>query len=375
MGLYLDYNATSPLDQQVIKAMEELGHIPLNPSSTHIFGRNARNLLEKARNSVKAALNAKDDTHIIFTASCTEANNTVMHGLDGYYKIVSSIEHASIISCAKHDMMLKVDSNSVADLFHLEAILKNAPKDKPIMISLMLANNETGAIQPIKEAVKIAKQYNAIVHTDATQAVGRIPIDIADLGVDILTFSGHKIGGPHGSAAIILKKDIPLKPLLYGGGQEYRLRSGTHNLPAIIGLGAACENIKSKILKYQAIKPLMEMLIERIIKSNQDIKIAARLAKRISNTISITTTCIPAAVQIMYFDLKGICVSAGSACTSGIIEEPSHVYLEMGYTVEEAKSTIRVSFGPEHTQEDFNKFFDIWKEMRDNVSLNQRKVI
>lgn len=369
---YLDHNATSPLCKEAQQAMLYAWQAPLNPSSLHQFGRGARKLMEDARDTLLTAVNT-ENCRLIFTASGTEANNLAMKGLEGIDIFVSAIEHPSILKSANYAGIIPVDEHGVVRLDALEKLLKSSEK-KPL-ISVMLANNETGVIQPIKEIAALAKEYGAYVHTDAVQAFGKIPVSMAELGVDILTISAHKIGGPVGAAALIIKKNLPLKAQIHGGGQEQSFRAGTENVAAITAFAAAT---KAKNMLYandniRALRDWMENELETIAGTEL---VIAKTSPRLPNTSCIMMPGVSNETQLMHFDMAGIAVSAGSACSSGKVEA-SHVLLAQGIEKEQASQTIRVSIAATTTKEELNKFIESWATLwkRSSTTSDQKYAV
>lgn len=368
--LYFDYNATCPLLDSVKEAMFACVSGPLNPSSIHHFGRAARHFMEEARLKILRAIEAHESkgnagVRVIFTASGTEANNTALQGLKGYHILVSAIEHASILK-GKHTeqnlRILPVQKNGMLDLHALEKILADTPSPK--LVSVMMVNNETGVIQPIAEIVRIARTHNALVHTDAVQALGKIPVHFHALGVDMMTLSAHKCGGPIGAAALIIRKNIPLQPLIQGGGQELGYRAGTENVMAITGFGAAAEYVTtpSFLQNYAKIAVLRDTMENTILTMAPEAVIFGKESPRVANTSVITMPDIPYETQLMHFDLAGIAVSSGSACSSGKITH-SHVLNSMGVPKAMARTAIRISLGPEHTETEIQRFVELWREL------------
>jgi len=337
--IYLDYNATSPLLPVMREAMAELESLPLNASSVHLLGRKAKQCLEAARSSVAQWVSAWPD-EVLFTASGTEANNMALVGLTGRVVMVAASEHASVLEAAKphHAIQLPVEATGVLNMAALEQHLQ-AHQGKAL-VSVMLVNNETGVIQPIREIAALVHRYGGVMHCDAVQAVGKLAFDFTTLGVDMLTLAAHKVGGPMGVGALIVKNDVQLAPLLLGGGQEKRRRAGTENIAAIHGFAALLENLPD----LSALQALQKTLESRILAASPQSIIAGANAPRVGNTSSIITEGLSSELQLMHLDLAGICVSAGSACSSGRIE-PSHVLQAMGYCKTTASSAIRISTG------------------------------
>ncbi|MDJ1407267.1 MAG: aminotransferase class V-fold PLP-dependent enzyme [Candidatus Midichloria sp.] len=361
-NIYFDHNSTTSLLPEIKKEMLELFQYPLNASSTHAKGRAAKHYLENARSRVKEFLKADSQYNVVFTSSGTEANNLAILGIKNVNPLVSVIEHSSILGLVSNAMiMIKVLPTGVVDLAELEKALTVCNERTPL-VSVMIANNETGVIQPIKDIVYLAKKKGAIVHTDATQAPGKIAIDINDLGVDMMTISSHKFGGPMGAAALVYKKNLDIKPIIIGGGQEYRLRSGTHNIHGIYGFGVAC-SLEAKYRNLMAkTEPIRDYIEEKILNITNQAVFFGKGAVRLPNTSSISMPNVTAEAQIIHFDTNGIAISNGSACSSGSSKLP-HVHMAMGYSLEEAKTAIRISLGVNNTHEEAKKFIQIWKDL------------
>ncbi|WHQ46608.1 MAG: aminotransferase class V-fold PLP-dependent enzyme [Candidatus Midichloria sp.] len=358
--IYFDHNATTRLLPEIKKELLELFQYPLNASSTHANGRAAKYYLENARNRVKGLVNADEQYNVVFTSSGTEANNLAILGIKNVNPLVSVIEHSSVLDLVSR-ATIKILPNGLINLAELEKTLAVCG-DQATLISVMLANNETGVIQPIKDIVSLAKNKGAIIHTDATQAPGKIAIDINDLGVDMMTISSHKFGGPMGAAALIYKKSLDLKPIIIGGGQEYRIRSGTHNIYAIHGFGVACF-LEGKYRKLMAkVEPIRDYIEEEISAIAEQSVFFGKDAIRLPNTSSIGMPNVTAEAQTIHFDINSIAISNGSACSSGTSKLP-HVYMAMGYSLEEAKTAIRISLGINNTYEEANKFVQVWKDL------------
>lgn len=365
--VYMDNNATTALTPKVTAAMQEVQGLPLNPSSIHASGRKARALVETARGKIAKFVNA-GNARVVFTASGTESNNMALRGLSGYKILVSAIEHASVLKLGVQDGVVPATASGIVDIAGLERLLRQFPGEK-FLVSVMLANNETGAIQPIKEIAELVHNHGGLVHTDAVQAAGKIKVDMQDLGADIITISAHKFGGPLGAAALIFGKHVPLHALISGGGQEQGFRAGTLNVPAIHGFGVAtAEALSAGDLKtISAIRNKIESEIKRIA---SDAVVFCKDAARLPNTSMIAMPGVPSETQVMHFDMAGIAVSAGSACSSGKVET-SHVLLAMGVDYETAKCAIRVSLGKNNTMDDADKFVSAWKELYERAAISK----
>lgn len=353
---YLDYNATTPLLPQAREAMLATYEKPANPSSVHAYGREAKKQLENARKTIADAVSAWPN-EVLFTASGTEANATALRGFAGRKILVSAIEHSSVKKAVVDVHIVPVTHEGIIDLAALESTLKQQPHS---LVSIMLANNETGIIQPIREAAALAHAHGALLHCDAVQALGKIPVDFGALGADMLSLSAHKCGGPVGAAALIARRDLAFAPLLAGGGQELGRRAGTENVAAIAGFAAALE----KSANHTHINQVRQWLnaMEATLEASGAVVVGAGLP-RLPNTSCVAMPGASGEVQLMDFDLSGFALSAGSACSSGRIE-PSHVLLAMGFAPDLAACAIRISAGWNTKQAEIQAFTAQWLETR-----------
>jgi cysteine desulfurase len=370
--VYLDNNATTPVLPEVFEAMrpfylEQFG----NASSIHHFGQRARAAVERARASVAALLNARP-AEIVFTSGGTEADNLGIFGLvqRGDHVITSTIEHSAVLnSCKRLEQMgcevTFVPVGNQGEIFpgNVHAALR--PNTR--LISIMMANNETGVIQPVEEIGRIAEEADVFFHTDAVQAAGKVPIDVQKLRCDALTISGHKIHAPQGTGALFIKKGTLIQPQIYGGSHERQRRAGTENLPGIVGLGKAAELAKQWLLCPSTPTPgedgaresggpaemaaMRDQLQETVLSAMDDVGINGQGAPRVPNTTNFWFDHVEGEALVIALDLKGLAVSSGAACSSGAIE-PSHVLLAMGLPHQRARASIRVSLGKQTTQED-----------------------
>lgn len=356
--IYLDYNATAPIMAVAVSAIEEALSYPANPSSIHQLGRRARQQLQEAREVVAEAVSGWPN-EVIFTASGSEANNMALRAVPNRPLLVGATEHSSISESAKWlgGDSLPVDGNGVIDRDVLKSKLKAL--GKPAFISIMLANNETGVIQPIAELAALAREYDALFHCDAIQALGKMPIDFGALGVDMLTLSAHKMGGPVGVGALIVRNNLPITPFIIGGGQELGRRAGTENLPAIMGFAAALRHCNK-----DWIAPVTDQIhhFEKMVHDiAPDAIIVGHRAARLPHVSCVIMPQVKSDTQLMTFDLEKICLSAGSACASGRIE-PSHVLQAMGFHKNVANCAIRISAGWNSKPEEIARFAEIWKK-------------
>lgn len=364
--VYLDYNSTSLMDDKVIDIIQKLlqENIALNPSSIHSLGRQARGILENARNQIASALNFdlyKNDYQLIFTSSGSEANNLAITSFLKIPAFIGATEHVSILEINHpNKTLIPVNADGIIEKNSLSKLLKE--NTGPKLVSIMLANNETGVIQNIKELVEIAHNEGAIVHCDASQAFGKIEVDLLNLNCDLLTISSHKCGGPAGAAALVANKKFQLFPLIKGGKQEQGLRAGTENLIAIAGFGAAVRNYQDKITKFKKLAILRDEMEREILTFAPNSIIIAKDIERLPNTSCIRMPNVKSEEQLIKFDLAGICVSAGAACSSGRIAS-SHVLKAMNIDEKMANEIIRVSIGMQTTAEHLKRFVELWKEI------------
>ena len=368
--IYFDHNATAPVKKPVMDAMICALKLCGNASSMHSSGRNARKLIEQSRDRVAKLIKTSPE-QVIFTSGGTEANNLVIDGINRDHCLISAIEHDSILQTDKLHQKISVNEGGCVELGTLEKLLR--VKDTPNIVSVMLANNETGVIQPIEEIVRLSQPFDTFVHTDAIQACGKVNLDWGILGVDALSLSAHKIGGPQGVGALILNKKFDLDARFFGGGQERSFRPGTENVPGIVGFGLAAE-LAADLDRNKGIELLRNELERKILKIAPNAVIHGQQSQRIPNTSCISMPGVLAETQIMKFDLAGIMVSAGSACSSGKVQN-SHVLRAMGVKESEASSAIRVSLGYNNTIDEIDYFVKQWKKISDVVgSGNLREV-
>lgn len=364
--VYLDHNATTTIHPEVLDVMMPyLSEQQGNPTSNHHFGRRAHTAIEEARTKVADSINAHF-SQVIFTASGTESNNTIIHGIARSYPNThfgfSAIEHPcisqpikSIKSMGFKATKIPVDGNGLLDL----KTLSTDEQSLPSFISVMFANNETGVIQDMPYILAWAKSHNILTHTDAVQALGKIKVDFDDLGVDAMTISSHKIYGPQGAAALILNKKIDLHPHIMGGGQEKGLRSGTENIAAIIGFGKACElAVKNVAIINSKIKEC-QIYLEKELR-NLGAIIFGEKTERLGNTTFFAFNQIDGSTLLTALDRKGFAIASGSACSSNSTE-PSHVLLAMGIEPELAQGALRVSLGIKNTMNEIKEFLETLK--------------
>ena len=363
-SVYLDYNATVPLLPDVKAAVAAHLDTYGNPSSVHAVGRKAREAVEQARDAVAAMAHAKP-AQVIFTSGGTEANALALRGRANTAIFASAVEHPSVLAHVSPENIIPVDHAGIIDLAALEARLAIAPS--PAMVAVMLANNETGAVQPIARVSEIARRYKAHVHCDAVQAPGKLAIDLKSLGVDSLSLSAHKLGGLKGTGALVLAPGVEVTALHVGGGQERRRRAGTENVLGIVAFGVAAQheqNLRDDVARVRGLRDAMEA---DIVAAAPRARIFAQSVERLANTTCVALPGVSSEIQLMRMDLAGVAVSAGSACSSGKVTA-SHVLLAMGVTESEAKCAIRISLGWGTTAVETARFLEVWRGLASSAA-------
>jgi cysteine desulfurase len=368
--VYLDWNATTPLRPEAREAMAAAWDLSGNPSSVHAEGRASRRLVEDARAVIAGALGA-DARNVVFTSGGTEANSLALtpglrrnSGLSINRLVVSAIEHASVLTGGRFPReaieILGVGKSGVVDLDHLREILAHGP---PALVSVMSANNETGALQPVAEIADIVHDAGSLLHVDAVQTLGRISFDINILKADLISVSAHKIGGPKGVGALVLADGLNgLEAAIRGGGQEKGRRAGTENVPGIVGFGAA---VKAAVASLDDDMGRIENLRKRLetgLRQTRGVFVFSENAPRLPNTTLFTGPGLKAETAVIGFDLEGIAVSSGSACSSGKVQ-PSHVLQAMGFATEPAKGAVRLSLGWSTTERDIDCCLEAWRKL------------
>lgn len=370
--IYMDHSATSPVDPQVFEAMkpyfvDEFG----NASTLYSLGREARKAMESARQNVASIIGAKSE-EIIFTSGGTESDNIAIKGTvyrlkdKGNHIITSAIEHPAVEETCKYlekkgfeVTYLPVYEEGIVRISDLE----DAITDKTILITIMHANNEIGTIQPIAEIGKIAREKKIYFHTDAVQSVGKIPVNVEQLNVDMLSLSSHKLYGPKGIGALYVKKGVRLEPIIHGGGHEKGLRPGTENVSGIVGLGKACEIAEMDLEKNSKyLTDLRDKLIDGVLNSVEQSYLNGHRTKRLPNNINFRFTGIEGESLVLHLDSKGIAASTGSACSSKSLE-PSHVLTALGLEHVDAHGSLRLTLGKENTEDEANYVIESVKEV------------
>ncbi len=361
--IYLDYNATAPMRAEVIALIGEIMGTVGNASSVHGPGRKARERVDTARQQV-ADLVAAPAKNVIFTGGGTEADNLALRGFQPRHLIVSGVEHGAVLAPAllldAHATIVDVDAHGRMDLNSLEAAL--ADGDDPALVSLMLANNETGVLEPVAEAAEIAHAHNALIHCDGIQGAGKIAMDINELGIDLLSLSAHKFGGPQGVGALVMREERMVLAQMVGGGQEMGRRSGTENVAGIAGFGAAARLARDDLAEFAKLADLRDEMEARLGGIAPARKVVGGDVARVPNTSCLTMPGVRSDTQVMALDLAGIAVSAGSACSSGKVAA-SHVLDAMGMELDEAMTAIRVSMGRTTTRDEIDRFIAAWSEI------------
>jgi cysteine desulfurase len=374
--VYLDWNATTPLRSEAREAMVGAYDLVGNPSSVHAEGREARRLVEEARAALAAAVGAQPRS-IVFTSAGTEANALALSpGLRGpsggpvQRLLVSAIEHSSVLAGGRFPAdavsQIRVTHAGIVDLDHLKALLGSGPA----LVSVMAANNETGALQPVTEAARIVHEAGGLLHVDAIQALGKIPFHINEVGADLATFSAHKIGGPKGIGALVMAEGITaLEPVLRGGGQELGRRAGTENVAGIAGFGAAVKAAVQALPQDAERLRSLRNRLENGLRAIAGTMIFSENVGRLPNTTLFTAPGLKAETAVIGFDLEGIAVSSGSACSSGKVQ-PSHVLSAMGFDAKVAQGAVRLSLGWSTQEADINRTLEAWRKLG-NTLLKQ----
>jgi cysteine desulfurase len=367
--IYLDNAASTQIHEDVLNSMipflkEQYG----NPSSIHRYGRLTRKAIHKARKQIASIINA-DPAEILITSGGTESNNTALMGISSQFPssqiITSSIEHDAILEpCKKlnlkgfHVDYLPVDNFG---MIHT-ADLQNIISEKTSLVSIMFGNNEVGTIQPIAEIAKICHENKVLFHTDAVQAIGKLPVDVKKIGVDLLSISSHKLHGPKGIGALYIKDGVKIDPIILGGGQEFRLRSGTENVASIVGFGQACEIAQNNLSKnISFIKKLQNLLIKKILNQIPETTFNGHSESRLSNNTHFTFLGVNGEDLIIKLDEYGIAASTGSACSVNT-QKSSHVLESMGFSLEQITGSLRLTIGIFNTENEINETVDILKK-------------
>jgi cysteine desulfurase len=368
--IYLDNAASTQIHDDVLDSMlpylkEQYG----NPSSIHRYGRLTRKAIHKARKQIASLINA-DPAEILITSGGTESNNTALVGISSQFPdsqiITSSIEHDAILEpCKKLNSKgfqvdyLPVDKSGMINIEDL----KNMISKKTSLVSVMFGNNEVGTIQPISEITKICHENNVFFHTDAVQAVGKLPVDVKKLDVDLLSISSHKLYGPKGVGALYIKDGVKIDPMILGGGQEFRLRSGTENVASIVGFGQACEIAQNHLIEnISLVKKLQTILVKKVLKEIPEVTFNGNSESRLTNNAHFTFLGVNGEDLIIKLDEYGIAASTGSACSVNT-QKASHVLESMGFSLEQITGSLRLTVGIFNTENEINETVDILKKV------------
>jgi len=362
--IYFDHNATTPMDSRVLEAMQPyLTNFYGNPSSLYRLGRIARTAIEVAREQV-AALVGVQPVQIVFTSGGTEANNLALAVVKPYAKLaVSAIEHPSVMAPAQalqqkgHELsIIPVDQQGLIDSIAIDRVIAEQVK----FVSIMLANNETGVMQNIAELAQRLRAHQVVVHTDAVQALGKTSVSFAQLGVQLMTLSSHKIYGPKGCGALVFDRDVALQAVILGGGQEHDYRSGTENVAAIVGFGQAADLARMELEQRRQNVLRLKHLLESALAEMPKVRLFSDQVERLPNTLQFGIDGVDGEMLLMQLDQRGIAVSSGSACASGA-SEPSPVLVAMGFDKSIAKTAIRVSFGKDNSEAEVIELVELLK--------------
>lgn len=384
MGIYLDHAATTYTEKRVLeKMLPYFSDIFGNPSSVHGYGRDAEKAVATARKQAAEAIGASAE-EIVFTSGGTESDNWALRGIAEKQKsghiITSRVEHHAVLDTCRYleehgfDITyLPVDEMGMVSA---QSVLQSLREDT-ILISVMFANNETGTVMPVREIGQIAREKGVLFHTDAVQAVGHVPIDVEEMGIDMLSMSAHKFYGPKGVGALYIRKGTPIGKLLHGGAQERDMRASTLNVPGIVGLGAAVEIAALEIESNAKHELVLSERLKKGLRVLPGTRLNGSETERLPGHVNISFAGIEAEAMLTCLDLEGVAVSAGSACSSGSTK-PSYVLLEMGLTTLEARGAVRFTIGRENTEQDIERTIEITKEAAQRLQqfsplFNQRK--
>jgi cysteine desulfurase len=365
MRVYFDYNATTPVSPDVLDAVVAVTRDQFgNPSSVHHFGQRAKAALDEARAAVAALINA-EPSEVVYTSGGTESDNFAIRGVaealeatGRKHLVASAIEHEAVLNTLKalgrrgwQTTLLPVGQTGIVDPERLRAVISK----ETALVSVMHANNEIGTIQPVPQLAAIAHEYGALVHTDAVQSVGKIPVDVRSMGIDLLSLSAHKFNGPKGAGALWIKRGTRMQPILTGGKHERSRRAGTENAPALVGMGVAARLAQAKLTAEGArVGRLRDQLEEEILRTVPGTIVNGARSPRVPNTTNISFERVEAESLLIALDLEGIAVSTGSACSSGTLE-PSHVLKAMGFSAHRTQNSLRFSLGLFSTEEEVDR--------------------
>lgn len=367
--IYFDNNATTKIFPSVLTRMNEVYALPFNSSAIHCLGQKATAIVEETRRNLQQFLKA-ENYEVIFTSGATEANNQVLFGSEVEKIFLSKLEHSSVYNCKPQNKKIIEIGLTDAGLINIDELKQKLEKveNGNFLVCVLLAHNETGAIQPISEIAKLVHQKGGLVHCDIAQAPGKIEVNLEQLNVDFVSISAHKFGGPQGVGAVLMRKGLYLNPLIFGGGQEKSQRSGSLNIAGIAGFGEACNLAKENLEKFSKLEELRDFL-EREVKEigGDNVEIFSQDVPRLVNTSFFAIRNCSGETQVIDFDLNGICVSAGSACSSGTLKE-RRVLQAMQISPEFSGSAIRVSLGLQNNHSEIVEFIKVWKKLFQRVN-------
>ena len=372
--IYLDYNATTPLRPSARKALMEVHDQILIASAAHSFGQKGRQLIEDSRAIIAGAINCPV-TGVVFNSGATEANNTVLQYFARTYPddriLIGATEHAAVQEVVPDAQRIPVDKNGVTDLDKLEEILKEQPRVS--IVSVMLANNETGAIQPIKEIAALAHEHGALFHSDAIQGYGKIPIDMEEMGIDFLSLSAHKNGGTQGCGTLAIGSCGVTPVLIFGGGHEKGARAGTHNISGIAAFAASTTEAMEKLeTENKRLSDLRAYMEKELLKISPDAVIFSKDVQRLPNTTLFSVPGFKAETLLMNLDLEGIAVSNGAACSSGTVKQ-SRILDAMNVPRDLAEGALRISTGWNTSEEDIDHFLKVWQNIYSRMKEKEKR--
>jgi cysteine desulfurase len=367
--IYFDNNSSTAIAPEVLEAMNEVSKLPLNSSAIHHFGRMANNFINTAKQKISQLLNA-DSYEIMFTATATEATNTAFFGNNFAEILIPQIEHLSVYNCRPKNCQITEILATENCQIDIDDFQKKIPSHKNFLASLMLANNETGVIQPAEEISQLTHQNFGLYHCDAVQAIGKIAIDLEKINADFISITAHKINGPQGVGALLYRKGLDFNPLILGGKQQKSKRGGSLNIAGVVGFGVACELAQKRLDNFAKIKNLTKYLEDNLKKiAGNDIMIFGENQPRLANTCMFSLKNSDNQTQLINFDLNNIAVSAGSACSSGSINN-SRILLAMKVPPEFLQGSIRVSLSTNNTQEEIDYFLQIFSQFYQRTKIN-----
>jgi len=360
--VYFDHNATTLLSPEALLAMSQVYQFPYNTSAVHQLGNQANKLVNEARKNLQNLLNAHN-YEVIFTSGSTEATNTVFNGIKDVSDILfSTIEHSSVFNCRPYGKKITEIASNQHAIINISDLQEKLPKHSNFLVSAMLANNETGSIQPVAEIAKIVHQKSGLIHCDIVQAVGKIKVDLEELNVDFASVSAHKFGGPQGVGALLVRKGLDIEPLILGSKQEKGKRAGSLNVAGIVGFAVACQQAQENLVEFAKISGLIDKL-QQGLKTicGDNLQIFSQEVPRIANTLFFSVAKQNSQIALIHCDLHNICLSAGSACSSGSINQ-SRILKALATDAKFWQGGLRISLGLSNTQEEIDYFLNIYQQ-------------